>query len=134
MGEADTLEALFRESADAQTEVTVKLGRQVRSAVELLTDSIGRADRERNGELLKGIAPGEIYSGVDTVLMRLVYMLVRRSEDYSHYQIACMQTAMRCLVCESSLGNRLAGEWRYWRDERLLGIACWHCFGLCMME
>ncbi len=74
-GPDDTLEALFRQSADAQAEVTTTLGRQVRGAVELFVDAIGRADRERNGELLRGVAPAEVYSGAVTVLMRLVFLL-----------------------------------------------------------
>lgn len=74
-GPDDTLEAIFRQSADAQAEVTTTLGRQVRGAVELFVDAIGRADRERNGELLRGVAPAEVYSGAVTVLMRLVFLL-----------------------------------------------------------
>ncbi|MBE0611100.1 MAG: restriction endonuclease [Dehalococcoidia bacterium] len=74
-GPDDALEALFRQSSDAQAEVTTTLGRQVRGAVELFVDAIGRADRERNGELLRGVAPAEVYSGAVTVLMRLVFLL-----------------------------------------------------------
>ncbi len=71
----DTLEALFRESASAQTEVTTTLGRQVRDAVELLVDAVARADRDRNGRLLAAVEPGQVYSAAVTVLMRLVFLL-----------------------------------------------------------
>jgi hypothetical protein len=71
----DRLEALFGESASAQAEVTGKLGQQVRQAVELLVAAISRADRDRNGELLENIEPGQVYAASVAVLMRMVLLL-----------------------------------------------------------
>jgi hypothetical protein len=71
----DTIEALLAESAAAQEVVADQLGKQVRSAVELLVASISRANRERDGELLAGHSGSEIYEGTVTVLMRLVFLL-----------------------------------------------------------
>jgi hypothetical protein len=51
VAEADTLEALLAESANAQQKVTDQLGRQVRAAVEMLVDAFSRANRERGGQL-----------------------------------------------------------------------------------
>lgn len=73
--DADTLEGLLDESADAEQEVTDQLGRQVRQAVELLVDAFSRADRERDGALLARIAPEDIYLATVTVMMRLVFLL-----------------------------------------------------------
>ncbi|MBI4496604.1 MAG: hypothetical protein HY689_01735 [Chloroflexi bacterium] len=74
-GKDDILEALFRQSADAQAEVTTTLGRQVRSALELLVDAIGRADRDADGRLLASVPPSEVYNAAVTVLMRMVFLL-----------------------------------------------------------
>jgi hypothetical protein len=70
----DTIEALLTESASAQEVVADQLGRQVRSAVELLVASISRANRERGGELLDGLDETTIYAGSLNVLMRLVFL------------------------------------------------------------
>ncbi len=71
---ADTLEALFDESAEHQHEVTDQLGKQVRRAVEVLVQAIDQADRDAGGELLKGVAPTVVYEAALTVMMRLVFL------------------------------------------------------------
>ena len=73
--EGDRLEQLLAESASAQAEVTGKLGQQVRQAVELLVGAMSRADRERDGELLAGIEPQQVYEAAVGVLMRCVFLL-----------------------------------------------------------
>jgi hypothetical protein len=75
VGEPDRLEALLAESASAQAEVTGKLGRQVRQAVELLVAAISRADRERDGALLVGVDAHRVYEAAVAVLMRVVLLL-----------------------------------------------------------
>ena len=72
---ADTLEALFIESAGAQEEVTGQLGRQVREAVQLLVAAFSRVDRESEGRLLAHVSDADVYAAAVTVLMRLVFML-----------------------------------------------------------
>ena len=73
--EGDRLEQLLAESASAQAEVTGKLGQQVRQAVELLVGAMSRANRERDGELLAGIEPHQVYEAAVGVLMRCVFLL-----------------------------------------------------------
>jgi hypothetical protein len=73
--EEDTLPRLLERSLDFQEEVTNTLGEQVRRAVEVLIQALGRADQDRNGELLKDVAPSELYEAGLTVMMRLVFLL-----------------------------------------------------------
>lgn len=73
--EEDTLPYLLERSLDFQEEVTNTLGEQVRRAVEVLIQALGRADQDRNGELLKDIASAELYEAGLTVMMRLVFLL-----------------------------------------------------------
>jgi hypothetical protein len=73
--EEDTLSRLLERSLHFQEEVTNTLGEQVRRAVEMLIQALGRADQDRNGELLKDIAPAELYEAGLTVMMRLVFLL-----------------------------------------------------------
>lgn len=71
----DTIDALLLESATAQEVVADQLGRQVRSAVEMLIASISRANRDRNGNLLDGHNETEVYAAAVTVMMRMVFLL-----------------------------------------------------------
>jgi hypothetical protein len=72
--ERATLEGLLAESAQYQSEVTDKLGYQVRRAVEVLVQSLDRADQDSQGTLLAGLQPSEIYEAALTVMMRLVFL------------------------------------------------------------
>ena len=56
VADKDTPEALLTESAGTQAEVTDQLGSQVRKATELLVNAISRADSDRGGALLAGVA------------------------------------------------------------------------------
>ncbi len=73
--DADTLDALYTESAGHQHEVTDQLGMQVRRAVEVLIQTIDRLDRARRGALLRGLDPVVLYEASITVMMRLVFLL-----------------------------------------------------------
>ena len=91
VSEEDTPEALLVESANSQAEVTDQLGTQVRRATELLVNAISRADRERGGTPLAGVAPHEVYEAAVTVMMRTVFLLVAEERDllpvdHAHYQ------------------------------------------------
>ena len=70
-----TLSALLTASLEHQDEVTNTLGQQVRRAVEVLIQSLDRADYDRHGELLKDVNPRELYEAGLTVMMRLVFLL-----------------------------------------------------------
>jgi hypothetical protein len=74
----ETLVPLLRKSLENQEEVTEALGVQVRRAVELLVDAIGRYDtraREAGGEGLGDLAAHDVYRGAVAVMMRVVFLL-----------------------------------------------------------
>lgn len=69
------LPALLDESLKLQDEVTDALGEQVRRAVEVLIQSLDRANVDRNYTLLEGVEPAELYEAALTVMMRIVFLL-----------------------------------------------------------
>lgn len=72
----DQLEALLAEAADAQSDVTNQLGRQVRHAVELLVTAFSRGGREHGeGDPLASLDPHDVYEAACTIMMRLVFLL-----------------------------------------------------------
>jgi hypothetical protein len=73
--EAKKLTELLDDSLKHQDEVTETLGAQVQRAVEVLIQSIDRINNDSNGELLKGVAPTELYEAGLTYMMRLVFLL-----------------------------------------------------------
>ncbi|MFI1418751.1 Eco57I restriction-modification methylase domain-containing protein [Streptomyces sp. NPDC020731] len=78
--DAETLVGLLKASLAAGEDVTEALGVQVRQAVELLVDAIGRADVRavENGAAglhASGVSAGEIYRGAVAVMMRVVFLL-----------------------------------------------------------
>jgi len=73
--EAERLPALFDRSLKFQDEVTDALGEQVRRAVEVLIQSLDKADQDRDRELLRGVKETELYEAALTVMMRLVFLL-----------------------------------------------------------
>ncbi|WP_371061535.1 Eco57I restriction-modification methylase domain-containing protein [Rhodosalinus sp. 5P4] len=75
VGKGDQLPALLDASLKLQDEVTDALGEQVRRAVEVLIQSLDRADVDRNRELLAGIEPSALYEAGLTVMMRIVFLL-----------------------------------------------------------
>lgn len=70
----DTLEAMLAESASNQQEVTEQLGYQVRRAVEVLIQSLDRADQDHDRSLLASISEPVLYESALTVMMRLVFL------------------------------------------------------------
>lgn len=73
--EAERLPTLFERSLKHQDDVTDALGEQVRRAVEVLVQSLDRADQDRNRDLLHDVDPKELYEAGLTVMMRLVFLL-----------------------------------------------------------
>jgi len=71
----DRLPALLKESLERGEEVTETLGRQVREAVEMLVTTLDRLDSETNGTILNGVDDDELYAGVVTLMMRVVFLL-----------------------------------------------------------
>ena len=70
----ETLEAMLAESATHQQEVTDQLGLQVRRAVEVLIQSLDRADQDHGRELLAQVPEAVLYEAALTVMMRLVFL------------------------------------------------------------
>jgi hypothetical protein len=75
VAESERLPALFDRSLKFQDEVTDALGEQVRRAVEVLIQSLDKADQDRDRELLRGVKEIELYEAALTVMMRLVFLL-----------------------------------------------------------
>ncbi|MET9693010.1 type IIL restriction-modification enzyme MmeI [Streptomyces sp. NPDC006514] len=76
--DAETLLPLLKESLDSQEDVTDALGVQVRQAVELLVEAIGRADvteRARGGNGLADVPAQDVYRGAVAIMMRVVFLL-----------------------------------------------------------
>ncbi|MFE5401570.1 Eco57I restriction-modification methylase domain-containing protein [Streptomyces sp. NPDC056580] len=78
--EPETLVGLLKESLAAGEDVTEALGIQVRQAVELLVDAIGRADVRAMedgapGLHASGVSAGEVYRASVAVMMRIVFLL-----------------------------------------------------------
>ncbi|WP_256077685.1 BREX-1 system adenine-specific DNA-methyltransferase PglX [Massilia sp. YIM B04103] len=73
--ESEQLPALFNRSLKFQDEVTDALGEQVRRAVEVLIQTLDKADQDRNRELLHDVKEPELYEAALTVMMRLVFLL-----------------------------------------------------------
>ena len=101
---ADTLEALLAESAGNQQEVTDQLGYQVRRAVEVLVQSLDRADQDAGRTLLAAVDEKSIYAGALTVMMRLVFLfsaeerglLLLHDELYAaHYAVSTLREQLR---------------------------------------
>ncbi|WP_200881821.1 Eco57I restriction-modification methylase domain-containing protein [Nitrincola sp. A-D6] len=73
--ESEQLPELFDRSLKFQDEVTDALGEQVRRAVEVLVQTLDKADQDRNRELLHDVKETELYEAALTVMMRLVFLL-----------------------------------------------------------
>lgn len=100
----ETLPSMLDESLQHQEEVTDALGEQVRRAVEVLIQALGKEDRERSGALLQGVEPTELYEAGLTIMMRLVFLLsaeergllLMGEEAYeSNYAISTLRMQLR---------------------------------------
>ncbi len=70
----DLKDGLLDQSANDQQEVTDQLGYQVRKAVEVLIQSLDKADQDNGGKLLTGVEEKILYESALTVMMRLVFL------------------------------------------------------------
>ena len=124
----DTPEALLKESAGSQAEVTDQLGTQVRRATELLVNAISRANRDRDGALLAGVAPHEVYEAAVTVMMRAVFLLIAEENDLlpvddPHYQTLYSIRRLRESLESERFENPEALETRTTAWHRLLATS-----------
>ena len=76
-----TIEALLTKSASNQQEVTDQLGLQVRRAVEVLIQSLDKADQDHGRELLEGVTEAVLYESALTVMMRLVFLFCAEERE-----------------------------------------------------
>lgn len=100
---AERLDSLLQRSLSEHHEVTDTLGQQVRRAVEVLVQALGRADEDRDGELLRGVVPADLYNAGLTVMMRLVFLLCAEERELllsgdpvydQHYAISTLRAKL----------------------------------------
>ena len=122
--ESERLPGLFDRSLKFQDEVTDALGEQVRRAVEVLIQSLDKADQDRDRELLRGVKEAELYEAALTVMMRLVFLLSAEErgllllgdERYeANYALSTMRMQLRAESDEI-----LERRWDAW--SRLLAV------------
>ncbi len=126
VSDEDTLPALLLESVGAQEEVTTTLGHQVRDAVELLLDTLDRLDAESG--VLAGVSDDDLYDGVVTFMMRLVFLLFaeeRRllpSDTQLYVDAYSVSRLVEQLEEAEALGGPQALEHRTGAWHRLLAV------------
>ncbi len=76
-----TIEALLTKSASNQQEVTDQLGRQVLRAVEVLIQSLDKADQDHGRELLQGVGETVLYESALNIMMRLVFLFCAEERE-----------------------------------------------------
>ncbi len=125
----DRLPSLLQRSAEAQEEVTVALGGQVRAAVEMLVERLDDLDREAGGALLDGVSDDDLYAGVVTVMMRVLFLLFaeeRRllpSDDERYDTAYSVGRLVEQLEHRASLNGEQTLEHRSGAWHRLLAVA-----------
>ncbi len=77
----DLKDGLLDKSAADQQEVTDQLGYQVRKAVEVLIQSLDKADQDHGGKLLTGVEEKILYESALTVMMRLVFLFCAEERE-----------------------------------------------------
>ncbi len=122
--ESEQLPALFDRSLKYQDEVTEALGEQVRRAVEVLIQTLDKADQDRNRELLHNVKEPELYEAALTVMMRLVFLLSAEERDLllmgdERYEANYALSTLRMQLRKES-EEILERRWDAW--SRLLAI------------
>lgn len=129
VAEDETLENLLARSADHQWEITDQLGLQVRHAVEILIQSLDRADQNRGRKLLGAdVSPDLLYEAALTMMMRLVFMLSAEErkllpiddDQYSNYY--AVSTLREQLQTQASQNGEEVLERRFDAWSRLLAV------------
>ncbi|MFF9758005.1 MULTISPECIES: Eco57I restriction-modification methylase domain-containing protein [Streptomyces] len=119
---SDSTAGLFARTADAQSEVTDTLGRQVREAVSLLVAEVSRLDRESHGAVLRDVPAKQVYEGALTVMMRLVFLLYAEEQRLlpagdelydASYAVGPLHEELRTArrLHGGELGDRSAATW-----------------------
>ena len=121
--EEEGLSALLGESAGKQQEVADQLGDQVRRAVELLIATLDREDRDRGGELLRGLEDAEVYRGAVTAMMRLVFLFVAEERRLLPLDDPRYAETLAASTLRGQLQERAD---RYGEDPLERSTAAWH--------
>ncbi|MGE3440418.1 MAG: type IIL restriction-modification enzyme MmeI, partial [Blastocatellales bacterium] len=104
VAEAQTIEALLKESAQNRQEVTDRLGYQVRRALEVFVQTIDRIDKDRGRALLAGVSEKQLYEAALAVMMRLVFLLSAEEKELlllgdeiydRHYAVSTLASKLR---------------------------------------
>jgi hypothetical protein len=104
VSDRDTLEALLRESASTQEEVTDQLGYQVRRAVEVLVQALDQADKDQQRTLLRDVPERQLYEAAVTIMMRLVFLFAAEERGLlllgdplfdQHYAVSTLRAKLR---------------------------------------
>ncbi len=125
----DRLPGLLDRSAQAQEEVTDTLGRQVRAAVEMLVRKLDELDRNAGGRLLDGVSDDDLYAGVVTVMMRVVFLLFAEERrlvpsDDARYDVGySVGRLVEQLEQRAALNGEQTLEHRTGAWHRLLAVA-----------
>ncbi len=77
----ETPERLLTRSAADQQEVTDQLGYQVRRAVEVIIQTLDKADQDHGRELLGDIPEEVLYEAALTIMMRLVFLFCAEERE-----------------------------------------------------
>jgi hypothetical protein len=127
--DAETLESLLARSAQDQQEITDQLGLQVRHAVEILIQSLDRADQDQGRRLLGAdVPPSLLYEAALTVMMRLVFMLTAEErkllpiDDDRYAAYYAVSTLREQLQTRADQDGEEVLERRYDAWSRLLAV------------
>jgi hypothetical protein len=136
--EKNTPEGLLARSAANQQEVTDQLGYQVRKAVEVLIQSLDRADQDHGRELLGNVKETELYEAALTVMMRLVFLFCAEERELlllgddlydQHYAVSTISEQLRAtadLYGEEILERRHDAWCRLLTNFRTVYFGVWH--------
>lgn len=112
------LQVILQESLLAQENVADTMGEQVQRAIEVLVQSLDKADSSGKERFLDGITTGQLYEASLTVMMRLVFILCaegRRLLPFGeafydeNYAISTLRTSLQeeaDVIGEEVLENR----------------------------
>ena len=132
------LQVILQESLLAQENVADTMGEQVQRAIEVLVQSLDKADSSGKERFLDGITTGQLYEASLTVMMRLVFILCaegRRLLPFGeafydeNYAISTLRTSLQeeaDVIGEEVLENRFDAWLRFLALCRLIYQGCEH--------
>jgi hypothetical protein len=107
-----TLDAKLKQSTGDQGQATDPFSSRTRQAVELLIQSLDRADQACGGELLKEVPEAVLYEAAVTVIMRLVFLVSAEERGLRGDPLYDENYAVSTLVCRNDAWVRLLSTFR----------------------